>query len=89
MSFSIALLLKQYWAGFVACHIAAATVCNHQNNASNLVRIKLILLFCRLFHIIVKSVNGQAICLSFFLSGSTLARLTEVWDSEMKDDCKN
>jgi len=67
VSVSVTLLLKQCRTGFVACHIAAAVVCNHQNNASNLVRIKLILLRCQLFQIIVKSVNGQAICLCFCL----------------------
>ena len=67
MSVSAALLLKQCRTGLVACHIAAATVCNGQNNASNLVRIKLILLRCHLFQIIVKAVNGEAICLCFCL----------------------
>jgi hypothetical protein len=74
MSVSITLLLKQCQAGFEACHIAAAAACNHQTNASNLARIKLILLHCRLFQITVKSVNGQAICLCF-----CLVRLLLIW----------
>jgi hypothetical protein len=67
MSVAITLLLKQCQAGFEACDIAAATAYNHQNKASNLVHIKLILLRCQLFQITMKSVNGQTICLCFCL----------------------